>query len=188
MILPRWLPNALSLTRVLAAPALIALALTQREHAFAILLIVALVTDVLDGWIARRYRLQSPLGATLDSIGDMTTMIAAAVGLVMFHPDVWRQHFTAICLVLGGWAVECAFALLRYGRLSSFHTYASKVAGYALGFFIATLFVIGFVPWLFYAAATLSLLSIIEELLLLCCLPKWEADVRGLWWVIPRKA
>lgn len=72
---------------------------------------------------------------------------------------------------------------MRYGRLSSFHTYASKVAGYVLGFFIAALFVVGFVPWLFYAAAMLSLLSIAEELVLLWKLPQWRADVRGLWWM-----
>jgi CDP-diacylglycerol--glycerol-3-phosphate 3-phosphatidyltransferase len=68
--------------------------------------------------------------------------------------------------------------------LSSFHTYASKAAGYALGFFVATLFAFAFVPWLFYTAVTLSLISVGEELLLLWRLPIWRADVRGLWWVM----
>jgi CDP-diacylglycerol--glycerol-3-phosphate 3-phosphatidyltransferase len=177
------LPNALSLARILAAPVLIGLALMQYERAFAAILIAALVTDILDGWIARRLQLQTQFGAMLDSIGDITTLIAAAVGIAAFHPAVWQHHFVAICAVLGGWAFECACALLRYGRLSSFHTYASKAAGYALGIFIAVLFAIGFVSPLFYAAATWSLLSIVEELLLLWRLPQWRADVRGLWWL-----
>lgn len=180
----RQLPNALSMARLLTAPLLIFLALFQHERVFTVVLIAALVTDILDGWIARRYRLQSPRGAMLDSSADVTTLIAAAVGIAVFHPDVWQQHFAAICLVLGGWTVECVLALLRYGRLSSFHTYASKAAGYALGFFIATLFALGFVPWLFYAAVALSLISIVEELLLLWRLRQWQADVRGLWWVL----
>jgi len=179
----RHLPNALSLARLLAAPVLIGLAVAHYERAFAILLITALITDILDGWIARRLQLQSPLGAMLDSAGDVTTLLAAAIGIAAFHADVWQQHLLAISLVLGGWLVECVLALLRYGRLSSFHTYASKAAGYALGFFVAALFAVAFVPWLFYLAAALSLVSTFEELLLLWQLPEWRADVRGLWWV-----
>ena len=178
----RHLPNALSFARLLAAPVLVALALAHHERPFAALLIGALVTDVLDGWLARRLQLQSPFGAMLDSAGDVTTLAAAATGIAIFHADVWQQHIIAIELVLGGWAVECVLALWRYGRLSSFHTYASKAAGYALGFFIASLFAIGFVPWLFYAAVILSLLSVAEELALLWQLPQWRSDVRGLWW------
>jgi len=184
----RQLPNALSLARLLAGPLLIALAAFQHERAFAILLVAALITDILDGWLARRLQLQSQLGAMLDSAGDLTTLLAAATGIAVFHVDVWHQHFVAICLVLGGLFVECAFALQRYGRLSSFHTYASKAAGYALGFFIAALFAFGFMPWLFYAAAALSLISTVEELLLLWRLPVWRADVRGLWWVLRERS
>jgi CDP-diacylglycerol--glycerol-3-phosphate 3-phosphatidyltransferase len=179
----RHLPNALSLARLLSAPVLVVLALVQRERAFAVLLIAALVTDVLDGWLARRFRLQSKTGAALDSAGDVATLAAAAVGIACFHADVWHGHRIAVGLVLGGWVLVCALALLRYRRLSSFHTYASKAAGYALGFFIAALFASGFVPWLFYLAVALSLASTAEELLLLWRLPQWRADVRGLWWV-----
>jgi len=162
----RHLPNALSLARLLAAPVLVGLALTHHERAFAVLLIAALASDVLDGWLARRLQLQSAFGAMLDSIGDVTTLLAAAVGIAIFHTDVWHEHQLGIGLVIGGWLVECALALVRYGRLSSFHTYASKAAGYALGFFVAALFAVGFVAWLFYAAVVLSLVSTMEEL---CC-------------------
>lgn len=179
----RQLPNALSLARLLAGPVLVGLALAGYARVFAILLIAALVTDILDGWIARRFQLQSPLGAMLDSAGDVTTLIAAAVGIAVFHADVWQQHHVAIGLVMGGWLVTCMLALIRYGRLSSFHTYASKAAGYALGFFVSALFAIAFVPLLFYTAVTLSLISSFEELLLLWHLPDWRADVKGLWWV-----
>ena len=183
----RHIPNALSLGRMLVAPVLIGLALAHYERAFAALLIAALLTDILDGWIARRFQLQSQFGAMLDSIGDVTTLIAAAVGIAVFHTDVWREHSLAIGLVLGGWLFESVLALLRYGRLSSFHTFASKAAGYALGIFVAVLFTFGFIAPLFYAAVTLSLLSVLEELLLLCYLPQWKADVRGLWWVARRR-
>jgi len=170
--------------RLLAAPVLVGLALSHYERTFTWLLIAALASDILDGWIARRFKLQSRLGAMLDSAADVTTLLSAAFGIAVFHPAVWREHELAIELVLGGWIIECALALLRYGCLSSFHTYASKAAGYALGFFVATLFAISFIGWLFYLAVALSVLSTAEELLLLWQLPAWRANVRGLWWVV----
>ena len=184
----RHLPNALSLGRLLAGPALVCLALARAQTAFSILLIAALASDVLDGWIARRFHLQSRLGAMLDSAADIATLLSAAAGIAAFHPDIWQEHALAIGSVLGAWIIECSLALIRYGRLSSFHTFASKAAGYALGFFVAALFAFEFIPWLFYTAVALSLISVGEELLLLWLLPEWRADVRGLWWVLRERS
>jgi len=180
----RRLPNALSAARILAAPALLALAWGGCETPFAALLIAALVTDVVDGWLARRLGAQSAAGAALDSFGDLATLIGAAVGVAAFHRGVWQEHALAIGAVLGGWALVCLLALVRYRRLSSFHTLAAKIAGYALGFFIVALFGYGFVAWLFYAAVGISLASTLEELALLYLLPHWRTDVRGVWWVL----
>jgi len=180
----RHLPNALSAARLMAAPVLIGLAAAHQETAFAWLLVAALVSDVFDGLLARALHVRSALGATLDSAGDVTTLVSAACGIAVFHPEVYADHALSCWLVLGGWALVCIAALVRYGRLSSFHTYASKAAGYALGFFIAALFLVGFIAPLFHLAVVLSVASSAEELLLLRRLPDWRADVRGLWWVM----
>lgn len=180
----RQIPNALSISRLLAGPLMIALVLTHRERAFAVVLIAALATDVLDGWLARHLDAQSRVGTMLDSVADVATLVCAAVGIAAFHASVWHEHAVAIGAVLGGWLVVCTLALLRYRRLSSFHTYASKAAGYGLGFYVAAQFAIGFVPWLFYCAVALSLISTAEELALLWRLPVWRANVRGLYWVL----
>ncbi len=86
--------------------------------------------------------------------------------------------------MIGAWLLENLVALVRYGRLSSFHTYLSKVAGYLLGIFVGVLFVFGFHRWLLYAAAGASVIGNVEELLLLALLPQWRADVRGAFWVL----
>ncbi len=179
----RQLPNLISSARLLAGPVLVWLACTQRESTFAWLLVIALLSDVADGLIARMFKLQSKLGAMLDSAADVLTLSIAAIGIWIFHPDVYREHAIAGAAVIGGSVLVCVVALLRYRRLSSFHTYLSKVTGYAIGFFLAALFVIGFMPWLFYPMVVLCVIGSIEELALLWYLPTWRADVRGLWWV-----
>ena len=184
---PRWLrqlPNALSATRIAACPALIVLATLQLETAFTWLLVPALLTDIADGIAARALQLQSRLGALLDSIGDTLLLFTSMYGLWALHPDVLQQHRVAGGLVIGAWLLEMTVSLVRYRRLSSFHTYLSKIAGYLLGICIGVLFVFGVQPWLLYLAVGASVLGTIEELALLWLLPHWRADVRGVYWVL----
>jgi len=180
----RHLPNALSVARILATPVLVALAAHRHEFAFTWVLVPALVSDIADGLIARVFHLQSKLGALLDSIADLLLLLTSFYGVWVFHPELIRQHWLAGAVLIGAWLVECVAALVRYGKLSSFHTYVSKVAGYLLGIFVGVLFVFGFQPWLLYLAVAVSVLGNLEELVLLALLPEWRGDVRGLAWVL----
>ncbi|HEX8171574.1 MAG TPA: CDP-alcohol phosphatidyltransferase family protein [Thermoanaerobaculia bacterium] len=69
------LPNILTLGRLLLVPCFLVASLrAQYNLAFAIF-VTAAVTDVLDGWLARRLDLRSRLGALLDPAADKTLMI-----------------------------------------------------------------------------------------------------------------
>jgi phosphatidylglycerophosphate synthase len=185
--LARYLPNVLSGLRLLAVPVLAVLAARRVETAFAWLLIAALLSDVADGLIARAWSLESQVGALLDSIADSALMFASVYGIWVFHRDVMTDNAIACSLAVGLWGLENLLALLRYGRLSSFHTYLSKIAANALGVFIGVLFVFGFESWLFCVAIGATILASLEELALLAVLGEWRADVQGLWWVLSER-
>ncbi len=180
----RNLPNALSIARILAAPLLVVLAVEARETAFTWVLVPALLSDIADGLLARAFHLQSKLGALLDSVADTLLLLTSFYGAWVFHPEIVRQHWMAAVVLIGAWLLECVAALVRYGRLSSFHTYLSKVAGYLLGIFVGVLFVFGFQAWLLYLAVAASVLGNLEEMVLLALLPEWRSDVRGVAWVL----
>ena len=180
----RHLPNVLSGVRIAAVPLLAVLAFTGRETAFTWVLVPALLTDIADGLVARLCSLESRLGAVLDSVADSMLLFVCVYGIWVFHPEVIREHAWLCGTAVGLWLLEDVLALLRYGRLSSFHTYLSKIVANLLGLFIGWLFLFGFEPWLLYLAAGASILASIEELALLRALPQWRADVRGLWWVL----
>ena len=184
---PAWLrhvPNVLSGARALAVPVLLVLALEEQRVAFTWVLIPALLSDVFDGWIARAFGLESKLGAALDSVADSLMLFVSVYGIWVFPPGGIRQHGWLCGIAVGLWVLEDLLALARYGRLSSFHTYLSKVVANLLGFFIGWLFLFGFEPWMLYLAAGTSIIASLEELALLGVLPEWRADVRGLWWVL----
>jgi phosphatidylglycerophosphate synthase len=180
----RHVPNAISAARIAAAPALVYFAWHGDETAFTWVLVPALLSDIVDGLLARALRLQSELGALLDSIGDSLLVFASIYGIWVFHADVIMAHQAWCYAMVGAWLGEAAVAWARYGRLSSFHTYLSKVAGYLLGIFVGVLFVFGFYPGLLYVAVATSVLGNLEELVLLRLLPAWRADVRGVYWVL----
>jgi len=183
----RHVPNAISTARIAAVPVLLYLALAGRQAPFTWVLVPALLSDIADGWLARAYRLESKRGAQLDSIADTLLLFVSIFGIWTFHREVLTGNAWLCAAVVACWALENAAALLRYRRLSSFHTYLSKVAGYLLGIYVGVLFVFGHVPWLLHLAAGLSIVGNLEEFALLAVLREWRADVRGLWWVLDER-
>ena len=154
--------------------------LAGHRDAFKWLLLACLLSDIADGLIARLFRLTSKLGAALDSAADALTMLLALAGIGWFEPAFVAAHRAGILLVAGLYLVEIGAALVRYGRLSSFHTLLDRVAAYAGGIFIMSLFLWGYQAWLFYIAVLAYCVSLLEELVLVALLAEWRSDVGGL--------
>lgn len=98
---PAWLPNAISVLRGLAA---IPLFLLIVEHAWwwALgLAVIAGASDALDGWIARRWSLQSRLGGWLDPLTDKLLVAAAMLGLVV--ADLLPVWLVVLVLARDAW-------------------------------------------------------------------------------------
>ena len=73
------IPNLITLVRLALVP-VVAYFLLHGEHGVALIVFFfAAVTDLIDGWIARRFKLTSALGATLDPIADKLNMFVATV-------------------------------------------------------------------------------------------------------------
>jgi phosphatidylglycerophosphate synthase len=162
--------------------------MTGRRELFQWLLLACLLSDILDGLIARMFHLSSPLGAFLDSTADMLMSIIAVLGLFAFQKEFLAAHSTPLAVVVALYIGEMLIALVRYGKLSSFHTLLVRVAAYLQGIFVMSLFLWGYWAGIFYAMVAISVLAYSEEFVLLYVLPKWTADVRGLYWVLRRKA
>jgi cardiolipin synthase len=77
------LPNLVTLARLLAAP-LVAACIVHEAYGLALaLLVVAGFTDVLDGYLARRFGWSTQLGAYLDPIADKALLVTVYIALGM---------------------------------------------------------------------------------------------------------
>ena len=86
------LPNIISIARLLCVPALAWLAYRQLQPWFNVLLVAALASDVVDGWLARRWGVASEFEARLDSIADILLMAAVLFAIWALHPQVYADY------------------------------------------------------------------------------------------------
>ncbi|KAJ8901073.1 hypothetical protein NDN08_004933 [Rhodosorus marinus] len=109
-------PNLLSSMRIACAPALGCLIVADYPQAATAGVVLLGITDYLDGYIARKYDMKTPLGAVLDPLADKVLVSSVFTGLAwksvipvwLFGMIIGRD-----VLLMSGWIV------LRRRQLSS---------------------------------------------------------------------
>lgn len=94
------LPNVLGLSRILATPVVMVLLLLPgagTDFAAAILFVVAALSDIADGWIARARDQVTPLGVFMDLAADK--VLVAGVLIAMVQADLVPTWIAATILV-----------------------------------------------------------------------------------------
>ncbi|MFT4219157.1 MAG: CDP-diacylglycerol--glycerol-3-phosphate 3-phosphatidyltransferase [Microbacterium sp.] len=95
MAVPRQLPNAITVVRILCAPVFLWLLLADAGADGALrwwaagLFIVAIATDGVDGYLARKHEIVTDLGKLLDPIADKALTGCAFVGLSILAELPW---------------------------------------------------------------------------------------------------
>lgn len=95
MAIPRQLPNAITIVRILCAPVFVWMLLADAgadgglRWGAAVLFIVAIATDGIDGYLARRHDIVTDLGKLLDPIADKALTGCAFVGLSILGELPW---------------------------------------------------------------------------------------------------
>ncbi len=107
MTVPRQLPNTITIVRILFAPVFLWMLLVDAGNGGAlrwwatVLFIVAIATDGIDGYIARRYDIVTDLGKLLDPIADKVLTGAAFVGLSILGELPWWVTIVVLVREIG---------------------------------------------------------------------------------------
>ena len=123
------IPDLLSMSRiVLCLPLLIVDAMTIP---FWVIYVIAGTTDLLDGFLARRWGVESKFGARLDSLADFVFVLA--VGYKLF---LWLKLPASLWMMIGLIAlVKIINAICSYvvrHRIEYLHTKANRFTGFFL--------------------------------------------------------
>jgi CDP-diacylglycerol--glycerol-3-phosphate 3-phosphatidyltransferase len=158
------LPNALTLARLALIPVFVALILNAdngHSWAAAIVFAVAGVTDQVDGYLARRWHVESAFGKIADPLADRL-MIDAAV-LLLWHAD--RLPLVALAIPLRD-LILMAATPLAMGRGYRFEVnFLGKVATWffygSLAFVMVTYPADDWPLWLFWTGVALAAASLV---------------------------
>lgn len=133
-----WLPNALTWFRIGAGPFVAAGVLAADRVVFSlgaptaalfaagalVLFLAAALTDLLDGWLARRLRATTPLGAALDHAADKALTTAAGLALAA----AWLP-FDLLCALLVILTRDAVIGGLREGLAGGGRAFAVSALG-----------------------------------------------------------
>jgi CDP-diacylglycerol--glycerol-3-phosphate 3-phosphatidyltransferase len=184
MPLNRWftLPNLFSEFRIVAAPFLLLLAWHGLNYWFLALLFLALLSDAIDGYLARRLHETSKLGTQLDSLGDLTIFLVVPIAVWWLWPEIINREAPYIMVVLSAYLLPMLVALVKFRQLPSYHTWAAKSMVILMSIAVFTLLLFDY-PWLFRVFSLVQILVGIEEIAITLTLRQLRDNVPSYWHV-----
>ena len=173
-------PNLLSLFRIIAAPFLLLTGWFGMPTLFYILFGLMLLSDALDGIIARVMDQTSELGARLDSYGDILTYLTTPIAVWWLWPDLVKEELYYIIAAIIIYILPAVFALIKFGKLASYHTWITKLS--ALLMSVGVVILIGFDNnLLFHIAIYFLVIEMIENIVITMILPKQKSNIYSIW-------
>jgi phosphatidylglycerophosphate synthase len=184
--IPANVPNIISTARLLSAPLLLLLALLEQERIFLLVLLLAFISDALDGMIARRFNLTSELGAQLDSWADVLVYLSLTISALWLWPELLLQQKAYIAIFIVSLLLPTITGILKFGNLTSYHTWLVKIAVVAMATGSLLLF-LGGPDWPFRTASVLCMIAGIEETLITLYLKEKRSNIRSFLYLIKDK-
>lgn len=126
------IPNFISITRIIVS--LMLLFVMPFSFIFYILYFICGISDILDGFIARKCDASSKLGQVLDSVGDfifICVLLYACLPVITF--PLWIIGWIAFVAAIRVLSILIGF--VKYHQLAFLHTYANKFTGIVLFLF-----------------------------------------------------
>lgn len=172
----KYIPNFITGIRMIGS---IILLLTEPfSKLFCIIYVICGVSDILDGYIARKTNTVSKIGGKLDSMGDFIMIVFAIIVLypvINLEKTVTIWIFIIACIKI----LAIIIALFKFRELYEPHTYANKFTGillflYPMSFLLEQSFVYT------YILCVIATVSAMEELLINIISSKMEMDIRSI--------
>jgi CDP-diacylglycerol--glycerol-3-phosphate 3-phosphatidyltransferase len=164
-VIRRYLPNALTIGRIILIPVFVWLIATSdggRSWPAAIVFGIAGVTDQIDGFLARRWHVESSFGKIADPLADRLMIDAAVIMLIHAGRLPWLALLIPArdVLALAGTPLLMGrgyeFQVNLVGKIATWLLYAS------LGFIMVTHDGTQWPLWIFWTGLVLALIALGE--------------------------
>lgn len=159
----RYVPNILSVSRIILC--IVLFSLTGYPVLFTVLYFVAGITDIADGFLARYWKVESSLGAKLDSLGDFI-LYTLIVWVFLVFTSI-SSNATVKVMIVSIFickAIALTITKIKFGQWGMIHTLANKLSGLLVYFSLpAYILYPGMPMWVIVIICSFALFASIEE-------------------------
>ena len=175
--------------RFLLAPVMLWLGFFYKKEyreLIVVLLFLGLISDILDGIIARKNNTSSATLRRLDSQTDMIFWLSAGFTAWLIWPEVINENKTVIYILLGMEVACYMVSIIKFKKETCSHAYLSKFWGLTLLAAFTDLILNGNAGFLFFLCLIAGIISHLDRILITMILPVWQHDIPSAYhaWLI----
>jgi CDP-diacylglycerol--glycerol-3-phosphate 3-phosphatidyltransferase len=179
------IPNLLSLSRIGLSFGMFFVA--QKPIILFWVIVACGITDVLDGFIARRMHCESDLGARLDSLGDLMFFSALVFYVIRYQMDTVQQYMFGIYSIFLIKTLSLIVCSFKNHTIYSLHTYGNKLTGILVVVAICQILLTGNGTCT-AVLVVVAIFSALEELLIMSLYKHPDINVRSIFLIKKKQA
>lgn len=171
------LANYISLSRIVLSCSMI---FTEPlSFTFFIIFIICGISDIVDGYIARKMNLNTQLGSKLDSYADIIFFLSYMIVLL---PILRLSNFMIFWIIIIFLIRLCSIVVGygKFGKFSSIHTNLNKLTGLSLFFFPFSLLLTISDEFFLIVILFISTLASLEEFIIIITIDNLDSDYEGV--------
>jgi phosphatidylglycerophosphate synthase len=138
------IPWAMAAARAGLGPVLIlGAALGWNPLALPGIVATALLSDIFDGVLARRWGCDTAGVRRFDTLADTVFYVCVAVALWLAQPEIWRRNGRLLAVLLGLELARLVFDMGKFGKAASYHSCLAKTWGLVMAIAVIGVFALG---------------------------------------------
>ena len=145
-----------------------------------LIVLVALVDDIYDGVLARRWGTDTAALRRADSAADTVFYLGVAAALWLRENQLLRGNWKLLAVLGTMEVLRHGFDRWKYGRGAAYHSYVAKLWGLVMAVAVIAVLSFGGPRWLVWVSVMVGIASDVEGLAMSLMLPRWQNDVKTL--------
>ena len=158
------IPNFISFFRIIVSPVL--LLLMNSTSLFISLYLIVGLSDIADGYIARKYNMVTPKGAMLDSFADLVFYAAVLMVLCLKYEWIINENLFLILTILVIKGMSIIVSKIKFKKIVFIHTITNKITGLLI-FIAIPLIMFGISRYVIVTLFVIAIFSALEEFLII---------------------
>jgi phosphatidylglycerophosphate synthase len=190
MVSRESIPWAMIWLRILLGPALLWAAHGGFDGRWlAWIVLIALVDDIFDGILARRWACDTATLRVADSRADTLFYLFVAATLWLRQERLIRANWRILALLAAVELLRHGLDHIKFKRSASYHSYLAKAWGLVMGLAVVAVLYTGGRVWMIWISAAAGIAADTEGLTMSLILPRWQHDVKSIpaAWMLRRK-